>query len=96
MIVGSRGQGLELSQEGWVMARGPTERECHRFRRNTMAHPTESAAEIRPAVGTTMTQRNVRNRLLEGRLRARHSVTCIIQTLSSCRLCLQWCQARSN
>src|SRR5215813_6521021 len=42
-----------------------TEREdCH-IRRMAVAHRTASAAEIRAAVDTTVTQRTVRNRLIE-------------------------------
>ena len=43
-----------------------TEREDRRIRRMAVAHRTASAAEIRAAVGTTVTQRTVRNWLLEG------------------------------
>ncbi|GBM00063.1 hypothetical protein AVEN_214130-1 [Araneus ventricosus] len=44
--------------------RGTTEREDRRVRRMAVAHATASAAEIRAAVGTTVTQRTVTNRLL--------------------------------
>ncbi|GBM39789.1 hypothetical protein AVEN_25007-1 [Araneus ventricosus] len=56
---------------------GTTEREDRRNRRMTVAHRTASVAEIRAAVGTTVTQRTVTNRLLQGQLRARHPVACI-------------------
>ncbi|GBM16955.1 hypothetical protein AVEN_267340-1 [Araneus ventricosus] len=42
-----------------------------------VAHRTESAAEIRAAVGTTVTQRTVTNTLLQEQLRARRPVACI-------------------
>ncbi|GBL97074.1 hypothetical protein AVEN_254116-1 [Araneus ventricosus] len=46
--------------------RGTTEREDRRVRRMAVAHRIASAAEIRAAVGTTVTQRTVTNRLLQG------------------------------
>ncbi|GBL95403.1 hypothetical protein AVEN_154805-1 [Araneus ventricosus] len=56
-------------------------------------HRTASAAEIRAAVGTTVTQRN---RLLQGQLRARRPVACIPLTPNHCRLLSEWCQARAH
>ncbi|GFW73386.1 DUF5641 domain-containing protein [Trichonephila clavipes] len=47
---------------------GNTEKEDHRLRRTAVLHHTASAAEIRAVVGTTVTQRTVRNRLLLGQL----------------------------
>ena len=64
-----------------------TEREDHRIRRTAVTHRTVFAANIRAAVGTTMTQRTVRTRLLQGQLRARSPVSCILLTPSHCRLC---------
>ncbi|GBM97398.1 hypothetical protein AVEN_822-1 [Araneus ventricosus] len=61
-----------------------------------VAHRTASAAEIRAAVGTTVTQRTVTNRLLQGQLRARLSVACIPLTPNHCRLRREWCQARAH
>ncbi|GBM14934.1 hypothetical protein AVEN_77330-1 [Araneus ventricosus] len=60
----------QWSREGNVSrrpgsGRGTTERENHRVRRMAVAHPTASAAEIRAAVSTTVTQRTVTNRLLQ-------------------------------
>ncbi|GFT91922.1 transposable element Tc1 transposase [Trichonephila clavipes] len=43
--------------------RGITEKEDHRIRRTAVTHRTASAAEIRVAVGTTLTQQTNRNRL---------------------------------
>ncbi|GFW53638.1 allene oxide synthase-lipoxygenase protein [Trichonephila clavipes] len=57
-----------------------------------MAHRTASAAEIRAAVGITVTQRTVRNRLLQGQLRARRLVACIPLTQSRYHIRSQWCQ----
>ncbi|GFX40684.1 hypothetical protein TNCV_1218071 [Trichonephila clavipes] len=37
---------------------GTTEREGHRIRRTSVVHRTDSAAEIRAAVDTTVTQRS--------------------------------------
>ena len=75
---------------------GGPEREDRRIRRMAVAHRTASATEIRAAVGTRVTQRTVRNRLLEGQLRARCPVACIPLTPSHCRLRLQWCQTRAH
>ncbi|GFW02460.1 HTH_Tnp_Tc3_2 domain-containing protein [Trichonephila clavipes] len=58
-----------------------------------VAHCTESVAEIRAAVGTTVT---VRNRLLQGQLRARRSIACISLIPSLCRLRCLWCQAKAH
>ncbi|GBM42757.1 hypothetical protein AVEN_81583-1 [Araneus ventricosus] len=60
-----------------------------------VAHRTASAAEIRAAVGTTVTQRTVIHRLLQGQLRARRLVACIPLTPNHCRLRREWCQARA-
>ncbi|GBL78201.1 hypothetical protein AVEN_42769-1 [Araneus ventricosus] len=57
---------------------------------------TASAAEIRAAVGTTVTQRTVKNRLLQGLLRATRSVACIPLTPNHCRLRCEWSQARAH
>ncbi|GBL83402.1 hypothetical protein AVEN_110705-1 [Araneus ventricosus] len=48
--------------------RGATEREDRRVWRMAVAHRTASAAKIRAAVGTTVTQRTVTNWLLQGQL----------------------------
>ncbi|GBN01898.1 hypothetical protein AVEN_137408-1 [Araneus ventricosus] len=71
--------------------RGTTEREDR-----SLGHRTASAAEIRAAVGTTVTQRTVTYRLLQGQLRARHPVACILPTPNHCRLRREWCQARTE
>ncbi|GBO33277.1 hypothetical protein AVEN_83751-1 [Araneus ventricosus] len=55
-----------------------------------------SKEEIRTAVGTTVTQRTVSNRLLQGQLRARRPVACILLTPNHCRLRLERCQARAH
>ncbi|GBM71249.1 hypothetical protein AVEN_130473-1 [Araneus ventricosus] len=59
-----------------------------------VAYRTESAAEIRAAVGTKVTQRTVTTRLLQGQLRARRLVARIPLTPDHCRLRREWCQAR--
>ncbi|GFW08606.1 transposable element Tc1 transposase [Trichonephila clavipes] len=59
-----------------------------------VAHSIVSVVEIRAAVGTIVTQRTVRNRLLQGQLRARHPVACISLTPNHCHLRLHWCQVR--
>ncbi|GBM09176.1 hypothetical protein AVEN_226691-1 [Araneus ventricosus] len=46
--------------------RGTNERENRRVRSMAVAHRTASGAEIRDAVGTTVTQRTVTNQLLQG------------------------------
>ncbi|GBO03812.1 hypothetical protein AVEN_232210-1 [Araneus ventricosus] len=83
----------QWSREGTVsrrlgsgQPRGTTERKDHRVRRMAVAHCTASAAEIRAAVGTTVTQLTVTNRLLKGHLRARRPVACIPLTPNHCRL----------
>ncbi|GFW40459.1 uncharacterized protein TNCV_1020161 [Trichonephila clavipes] len=43
-----------------------------------------------------MTQRTVRNRLLQGQLRTRRVVACIPQTPSHCRLRCRWYQTRAH
>ncbi|GBL79541.1 Dopamine beta-hydroxylase [Araneus ventricosus] len=48
---------------------GITEREDRHVRYMVVAHRTVSAAKIRAAVGTTVTQRTVTNQLLQGQLR---------------------------
>ncbi|GBO24776.1 hypothetical protein AVEN_88794-1 [Araneus ventricosus] len=76
--------------------RGTTERKDRRVQRMAVAHRTASAAEIRAAVGATVTQRTVTNRLLQGQLRVRRPVACIPQTQNHCRLRREWCQARAH
>ncbi|GBL79108.1 Transposable element Tc1 transposase [Araneus ventricosus] len=61
-----------------------------------VVHRTASVVEIRAAVGTTVTQRTVTNRLLQGQLRARRPVACIPLTPNHCRLRREWCQARTH
>ncbi|GBN63076.1 hypothetical protein AVEN_179738-1 [Araneus ventricosus] len=87
-------EGTASRRPGFGRPRGTTEREDHRVRRMAVAHRTASAAEIRTAVGTTVTQRTVTNRLLEGQFRARRPVACIPLTPNHCRLRREWCQAR--
>ncbi|GFV83099.1 uncharacterized protein TNCV_2802251 [Trichonephila clavipes] len=83
MIVGISGQGIVRPQEDWP--RCTTGREDHRIRLMAVTHRTPSVVEIRAAVGTPMTQRTVRNQLLQGQLRARHTVPCISLTPNHCR-----------
>ncbi|GBN87753.1 hypothetical protein AVEN_148100-1 [Araneus ventricosus] len=61
-----------------------------------VAHRTASAAEVRTAVGTTVTQRTLTNRLLQGQLRARRPVASIPLNPNHCRLRGEWCQARAH
>ncbi|GBM16365.1 hypothetical protein AVEN_28324-1 [Araneus ventricosus] len=61
-----------------------------------VAHRTTSAAEIQAAVGTTVTQRTVTNRLFPGQLRVRRPVACIPLSPNHCRLQREWCQARAH
>ncbi|GFW23699.1 uncharacterized protein TNCV_2032421 [Trichonephila clavipes] len=88
MIVGSSVEGRVLLQENWVpkghvaLLRGKD----HCIQCTAVAHRTVCVAEIRAAVDTTVTQRTVRNRLLQGELRARRPVACIPLTPSHCRL----------
>ncbi|GFV78576.1 transposable element Tc1 transposase [Trichonephila clavipes] len=56
---------------------------------------TASVAEVRAAVGTTVTQCTVRNRLFQRQLQARHPVACVPLTPSHCLLRRHWCQARA-
>ncbi|GBM16360.1 hypothetical protein AVEN_28320-1 [Araneus ventricosus] len=96
MIVGSSGQGKVLPQEDRVpgghvaLLRGKN----RRVRRMAVGHRTASTAEIRAAVGTTVTQRTVTNRLFPGQLRVRCTVACIPLSPNHCRLQREWCQAR--
>ncbi|GFT62499.1 HTH_Tnp_Tc3_2 domain-containing protein [Trichonephila clavipes] len=81
MIVGSSGQGTDSTasrklSSGW--SRGTTEREDLRIR----SHRTAFSAEIRAAVGTPLTQRTVRNQLLQGQFLDRRPVACILLTPS--------------
>ncbi|GFV76913.1 transposable element Tcb2 transposase [Trichonephila clavipes] len=69
---------------GWP--RGATEREDRRIQRTAGAHRTASGAEIRAAVGTTVTQRAVGNRLLHGQPRVRCPVANIPLTSRHCHL----------
>ncbi|GBL96936.1 hypothetical protein AVEN_182517-1 [Araneus ventricosus] len=95
MIVGSSGQGKVLPQEDRVqgghvaLLRGKTAVFGVWLR-------TASAAEIRAAAGTTVTQRIATNRFLQGQLRARRPVACIQLTPNHCRLRREWCQARAH
>lgn len=89
-------EGTASRRPGSGRPRGTTEREDRRVRRMAVANRTASAAEIRAAVGTTVTQRTVTNRLLQGQLRARRPVACIPLTPNHCRLRREWCQARAH
>ncbi|GBM25073.1 hypothetical protein AVEN_96654-1 [Araneus ventricosus] len=89
-------EGTASRRPGSVRSSGTTEREYRRVRRMAVAHRIASAAEIRAAVGTTVTQRTVTNQLLQGELRARRPVACIPLTPNYCRLRRQWCQTRTH
>ncbi|GFW40040.1 uncharacterized protein TNCV_5117231 [Trichonephila clavipes] len=78
--------GTASRRPGSRQPRGTTERENHRIR------CTASATKIRTAVDTTVTQRTVKNRILQGQLRARSLVVCILLTPRRCRLRRWWCQ----
>ncbi|GBM55133.1 hypothetical protein AVEN_207021-1 [Araneus ventricosus] len=71
-------------RQGSGRPRGIAEREDHRVRR--IAHLTTSATEIRAAVDTTVTQRTVSYRILQGQLRTRRPVAYIPLTANHCRL----------
>ncbi|GFU59351.1 uncharacterized protein TNCV_4198701 [Trichonephila clavipes] len=83
MLVGSNGQGMALPKEDQVpgghiaLLRGKIAVSGVLLRR------IESAAEIRAAVGTTVTQQTVRNRLRQGQLKANQPVACIQATTST-------------
>ncbi|GBN75642.1 Transposable element Tc1 transposase [Araneus ventricosus] len=89
-------KGMHCLKKTGFWPRGTTEREDRRVRRMAVAHGTASGAEIRAAVGTTVTQRTVTNRLLQGQLRARRPVACIRLTPHHCRLRREWCQAGAD
>ncbi|GBO21441.1 hypothetical protein AVEN_162580-1 [Araneus ventricosus] len=89
-------EGTASRRPGFGRPPGTTERDVHCVRRMAVAHRTASAAEIRAAVGTTVTQRTFRNRLLQGQLRARRPVSCIPLTPNHCLLRCEWCQARAH
>ncbi|GBM54029.1 hypothetical protein AVEN_215401-1 [Araneus ventricosus] len=86
-------EGTDSRRLGSERPRGNTEREDRRVRRMAVAHRTASAAEIRAAVGTTVIQRTVANRLHQGQLRARRPVACIPLIPNHCRLRREWCLA---
>ncbi|GFU56124.1 transposable element Tc1 transposase, partial [Trichonephila clavipes] len=75
---------------------GTTVRKKRRFRRTALAHRNASAEEIRTAVGTTLTRRTVRNRLLQEQFPARCHVARIPLTPSHYRLRRQWCQTTAH
>ncbi|GBN73285.1 Transposable element Tc1 transposase [Araneus ventricosus] len=87
-------EGTASRRPGSGRPRGTTEREDRRVRRMAVAHRNASVAEIPAAVGTTVTQRTVAIRLLQGQLQARCRVACIPLTPNHCRLRHEWCQAR--
>ncbi|GBN81409.1 hypothetical protein AVEN_58133-1 [Araneus ventricosus] len=89
-------EGTVSGRPGSGRPRGTTEREDRRVRRMAVAHRTASVAEIRAAVGTTVIQRTVTNRLLQGQFRARRPVACIPLTSNHYRLRREWCQARAH
>ena len=64
------GEGTSSRRTDSGRPRGTAEREDRRIRCTAVTHRTASAANIRAAVSTTVTQRTARNRLLEGQLRA--------------------------
>ncbi|GBM29151.1 hypothetical protein AVEN_97429-1 [Araneus ventricosus] len=79
-------EGTASRRPGSGRLRGTTEKEDRRVRRMAVAHRTASATEIRAVVGTTVTQRTVTNRLIQGQLQARRPVACTPLTPNDCRL----------
>ncbi|GFX17874.1 hypothetical protein TNCV_2293221 [Trichonephila clavipes] len=53
-----------VKKTGFQRSHGITEKEDLRIRRRTIAYSTLYASDIRPAVGTPLTQCTVRNQLL--------------------------------
>ncbi|GFS63078.1 transposable element Tc1 transposase [Trichonephila clavipes] len=80
---------------GFGMPWGTTERKDRCIRRTTVPHCTASAAEIRAAVDTTVTQQTVRHQLLQGHLRVSYNVARIPLTPRHCFLQRQWCEGRT-
>ncbi|GFW59627.1 transposable element Tc1 transposase [Trichonephila clavipes] len=74
--------------------RGTTARKDNCIRRTAVAHRTASVAEIRVAVGTTVTQQTVRNWLLQALTLAPWNL--YSYDSSHCYLRRQWCQARAH
>ncbi|GFX34645.1 hypothetical protein TNCV_4463971 [Trichonephila clavipes] len=67
MVARSSGKEMILSQEDrFPDGHGMEDR---RIQHSAVAHHTASAIEFRATVGTTVTQRNVRNRLLQGQMK---------------------------
>ncbi|GFW35159.1 uncharacterized protein TNCV_5067241 [Trichonephila clavipes] len=99
MIVGSSGQdmvGSASRRPGSGRLCRTTEREDRGTSRTAVVHRTASSVGIRAADSTAVTQRTVRNLLLQGQLRARRPVACIPLSLSHSRLSFQWCQTRTR
>ncbi|GFY06026.1 uncharacterized protein TNCV_3863301 [Trichonephila clavipes] len=97
MFVGSSDRGMVLPQEDRVP--GDHEallREEHCIRGMAVVHRTASAAEIRAAVGTTVTQPTVRNWFLQGQLLARCPVVCTPLIPNHCRLRHQGWQPKAH
>ncbi|GFX59971.1 HTH_Tnp_Tc3_2 domain-containing protein [Trichonephila clavipes] len=88
--------GSALRRPGFVGIRGTTERKDRCIRSKTVAHCTAPVAEIRSAISTTMTQRTIGNRSLQGQLRVRCSVVCIPLTPGHCCLRRQRCQTGAH
>ncbi|GFW67133.1 HTH_Tnp_Tc3_2 domain-containing protein [Trichonephila clavipes] len=78
--------GTAPRRSGSGRLRGTTESKDRHIWRTTTAYRTASVAEIRAAVCTTVTQRTVRNQLLQGQARARQLVLCISLTPNHHRL----------
>ncbi|GFW71141.1 transposable element Tc1 transposase [Trichonephila clavipes] len=83
--------GTASRRPGSERPRDTTEREDSRIQSTAVTYRTASAKEIRASV----TQRTVRNRLLQRQLRVRRPVACIPLIPRHCRLRRQWCQARA-
>lgn len=62
--------------------RGTPQMEYHRYWSIAGAHHAASAAEIRAAGGTTVIQRTLKSRLLQGQILARRPVACPLLTLT--------------
>ncbi|GFX74523.1 transposable element Tc1 transposase [Trichonephila clavipes] len=76
--------------------RGATDRKHLRTRCMAVTHSNASVAQIRAEISTTVTQRTVKNWLLQGQIQVRHTVACVPLTPSHFHLRRQWCQSQSS
>ncbi|GFY14420.1 transposable element Tcb2 transposase [Trichonephila clavipes] len=75
-------------------------REDHHIVRNAREQPTTSSAAIQAEValslGSPVSSRTIRRRLIEGHLGSRRSLRVLPLTPSHRRLRLEWCRTRGN